>query len=75
MGAIETTYFCTPHRGSIDMLMAVARQHKFAIKVTSQIDWKLPSGIIHGIRRYREFIHLIQCSPGVVAVPTIDIGK
>lgn len=57
------------------MLMAVTRQLKFAIKVTSQIDWKLPAGIVQGIRGYHEFIHIIQCSPGLIGVPTVAIGR
>ncbi|KAI7892154.1 uncharacterized protein EV154DRAFT_505785 [Mucor mucedo] len=73
MGAIMTTYFCTPYRGSIDMLMAVTRQLKFAIRVTSQIDWQLPNGIIYGIRGYFQFIRILKFSPGLVGVPDVGI--
>lgn len=74
--AIQSTYLCTPYRASsIDLIQAVARQYKFAFKVTKIIDWKAPLGIVNGIRRYADFLAVIKDNPGLTAVPTIEIGK
>lgn len=75
MTSIKSTYLCTPYRSSIDLLMAVSRLLDFTTKVTSRIDWKSSDEIVRAIRRYREFLHIIQCSPGLAPVPTIDVGK
>jgi hypothetical protein len=67
---------CNPYRGSsLDLIQAVARQYKFAFKVTQVINWDLPQGIIKGIRQYINFLHLIKANPGLTAVPTFEIGK
>lgn len=63
-----------PHWFSIDLIQAVKRQRKF-IKTVMAIDWKFPEGVVRGIRRYRDFLHIISKNPDLVAVPTIEIGK
>ncbi|KAG2230520.1 hypothetical protein INT48_008325 [Thamnidium elegans] len=73
MASIKSTYLCTPYRSSIDMLMAVSRLLGFTTKVTSQIDWKSSDEIARSIQRYREFLHITQCSPTLIPVPTIDV--
>jgi hypothetical protein len=76
LDAIQSTYLCTPYRGSsLDLIQAVARQYKFARKVTTEINWNMPEGIIHGIRQYSHFLALIKNFPNLTAVPTIAIGK
>ncbi|KAG2195024.1 hypothetical protein INT47_005624 [Mucor saturninus] len=70
--AIQSTYLCTPYRGSsIDLIQAVARQYKFAVKVTKSILWDAPTGIIRGIRHYNEFLNVIKDNHGLTAVPTL----
>lgn len=74
--AIQSTYLCNPYRGSsLDLIQAVARQYKFAFKVTQVINWDLPQGIIKGIRQYSNFLYLIKTNPNLTAVPTYEIGK
>lgn len=75
MAAIESTYFCTPYRSSIDLIVAVARQFDFAFKVTTKMDWQLPNDIIQGIKSYHDFLLMIKRSPGVVPVPSLAVGK
>ncbi|KAL9555736.1 hypothetical protein MBANPS3_002233 [Mucor bainieri] len=76
MDAIESTYMCNPYRGSsLDLIQAVARQYKFAYRVTQSFNWDLPQGIIKGIRQYSRFLHLIKTYPKLTAVPTIEIAK
>jgi hypothetical protein len=75
MVAIKSTYFCTPYRSSIDMLMAVARQYDFALKVATQIDWQYPTDLAQGIRSYHDFFVIIKRTPGVIAIPNIAAGK
>lgn len=73
--AIQSTYLCTPYRGSsIDLIQAVARQYKFAVKVTKSISWDAPTGIIRGIRHYSEFLNVIKGNHSLTAVPTYEIG-
>lgn len=57
------------------MIQAVARQYKFAVKVTKSIDWNLPDGIIKGIRHYSGFLAVIHDNKSIVAVPTYEIGE
>ncbi|CAO3615681.1 unnamed protein product [Mucor hiemalis] len=72
--AIQSTYLCTPYRASsLDLIQAVARQYKFAVKVTKSINWNVPDGIIHGIRNYSKFLAIIKENPDLKAVPTIEI--
>lgn len=74
--AIQSTYLCTPYRGSsIDLIQAVARQYKFAVKATKKINWDAPQGIIRGIRHYASFLAVIKENKGLTAVPTYEIGK
>ncbi|CAO0793972.1 unnamed protein product [Mucor circinelloides] len=74
MDAVESTYMCNPYRGSsLDLIQAVARQYKFAFRVSQSFNWDLPQGIIKGIRQYSRFIHLIKTYPNLTAVPTIEI--
>jgi hypothetical protein len=73
--AIQSTYLCTPYYGSsIDLIQAVARQYKFAYKVTAIIKWNV-SSIVKGIRQYSSFLNLIKENPNLIVVPTIEIGK
>lgn len=73
--AIQSTYMCTPYRASsIDLIQAVARQYKFAFKVTKNINWNSPQGMVNGIRQYSNFLAVIGETPGLIAVPTIEIG-
>ncbi|GAA5815491.1 hypothetical protein MFLAVUS_009003 [Mucor flavus] len=72
--AIQSTYLCTPYRGSsIDLIQAVARQYKFAVKATKKINWDVPQGIIRGIRHYASFLAIIKENKGLTAVPTYEI--
>ncbi|KAI9253051.1 hypothetical protein EDC94DRAFT_268230 [Helicostylum pulchrum] len=72
--AIQSTYLCTPYRGSsIDLIQAVARQYKFAVKVTKEINWDAPLGIIRGIRQYTNFLAVIKENKYLTAVPTYEI--
>ncbi|GAA5796751.1 hypothetical protein HPULCUR_002126 [Helicostylum pulchrum] len=72
--AIQSTYLCTPYRGSsIDLIQAVARQYKFAVKATKKINWDAPQGIIRGIRHYASFLAVIKENKGLTAVPTYEI--
>ncbi|KAG2236543.1 hypothetical protein INT48_000843 [Thamnidium elegans] len=72
--AIQSTYLCTPYRGSsIDLIQAVARQYKFAVKATKRINWDAPQGIIRGIRHYASFLAVIKENKGLTAVPTYEI--
>lgn len=74
--AIQSTYLCTPYRGSsIDLIQAVARQYKFAVKATKKINWDMPQGIVRGIRLYASFLAVIKENKGLTAVPTYEIGK
>lgn len=74
--AIQSTYLCTPYRGSsIDLIQAVARQYKFAVKVTKEINWDAPLGIVRGIRQYTNFLALIKENKHLTAVPTYEIGN
>ncbi|KAI8056414.1 hypothetical protein BDF21DRAFT_162713 [Thamnidium elegans] len=74
INAVQSTYLCTPYRGSsIDMIQAVARQYKFAVKVTKGVNWDSPDGIIKGIRHYSGFLAVIHDNPSIVAVPTYEI--
>ncbi|CAO3643647.1 unnamed protein product [Mucor fragilis] len=74
MDAVESTYMCNPYRGSsLDLIQAVARQYKFAFRVTQIFDWGLPQGIIKGIRQYSKFLQLIKTHPNLTAVPTVEI--
>ncbi|GAA5805466.1 hypothetical protein HPULCUR_010982 [Helicostylum pulchrum] len=73
MASIKSTYLCTPYRSSVDLLMAVSRLLEFTTTVTSLIDWKSSDEIVRAIKRYREFLHITQCSPTIVPVPTIDV--
>lgn len=76
MDAVESTYMCNPYRGSsLDLIQAVARQYKFAFRVSQSFNWDLPQGIIKGIRQYSRFLHLIKTYPNLTAVPTIEIGN
>lgn len=76
MDAVESTYMCNPYRGSsLDLIQAVARQYKFAFRVTQIFDWGLPQGIIKGIRQYSKFLQLIKTHPNLTAVPTVEIGN
>lgn len=75
MASIKSTYLCTPYRSSVDLLMAVSRLLEFTTTVTSLIDWKSSDEIVRAIKRYREFLHITQCSPTIVPVPTIDVGR
>lgn len=76
LNAIQSTYLCTPYRASsIDMIQAVARQYKFAVKVTKVIHWNAPDGIVKGIRHYASFLAVIHDNKSIVAVPTYEIGK
>ena len=73
---IQSTYMCTPYQGSsVDLIQAVARQYKFAFKVTKNVNWNAPEGIINGIRQYSTFLAVIKNNPELTAVPTIEIGK
>ncbi|KAI9282738.1 hypothetical protein BY458DRAFT_130426 [Sporodiniella umbellata] len=74
INAIKSTYMCTPYsRSSMDLIMAVARQYKFARQVTRKIRWNLPTDLVRGIKKYHEFLKLIQENPLLVAVPTLEI--
>jgi len=53
----------------------VARQYKFAYKITKLVPWKLPDDIINAIDEYQEFLSLIQANRDLVAVPTMKAGK
>lgn len=76
INAIQSTYLCTPYKqSSIDLIQAVARQYKFAFKVTKTINWNGVNGIVNGIRQYNQFLAIIKDNPGLTAVPTIEIGK
>lgn len=76
LDAVQSTYLCTPYRASsLDLIQAVARQYEFARKVTTEIQWIMPQGIINGIRQYSHFLALIKSNPHLTAVPTIAIGK
>lgn len=75
LDAIQSTYLCTPYRGSsIDMIQAVARQYKFAVRTTKEINWDVPQGIITGIRHYSSFLAVIKENSKLTAVPTFEIG-
>lgn len=72
--AIQSTYLCTPYRASsIDLIQAVARQYKFAFKVTKTVNWRAPIGIVNGIKKYADFLAVIKDNPNLTAVPTIEI--
>ena len=58
----------------MDLIQAVARQYKFAFKVTKNINWNTPEGMINGIRQYSTFLAVIKNNPLLTAVPTIEIG-
>ncbi len=74
--AIQSTYLCTPYRASsLDLIQAVARQYKFAFKVTKNINWNAPQGMVNGIRQYSNFLAVIKDNPRLTAVPTIEICK
>lgn len=72
---IQSTYLCNPYRGSFDLIYAVARQYKFAYKITKLISWKLPNDIIEAISDYTEFLGLLISKKDLIAVPTIKAGK
>ncbi|GAA5796750.1 hypothetical protein HPULCUR_002125 [Helicostylum pulchrum] len=74
INALQSTYLCTPYRASsIDMIQAVARQYKFAVKATKVINWNTPDGIVKGIRNYASFLAVIHDNKSIVAVPTYEI--
>ncbi|KAG2236563.1 hypothetical protein INT48_000863, partial [Thamnidium elegans] len=74
VNALQSTYLCTPYRASsIDMIQAVARQYKFAVKVTKIINWNAPDGMIKGIRHYASFLAVIHDNKSIIAVPTYEI--
>ncbi|GAA5804045.1 hypothetical protein HPULCUR_009531 [Helicostylum pulchrum] len=74
VNALQSTYLCTPYRaGSIDMIQAVARQYKFAVKATKVVNWNAPDGIVKGIRHYANFLAIIHGDNSLVAVPTYEI--
>lgn len=76
MSAIQSTYLCTPYKqSSIDLIQAVARQYKFAFRVTKTINWNGINGIVNGVRQYSNFLAIIKDNPELTAVPTIEIGK
>jgi uncharacterized membrane protein (DUF485 family) len=73
--AIQSTYLCTPYRGSsLDLIQAVARQFTFAFKATKVINWDAPQGIVNGIRNYGSFLAIIKENKNLTAVPTLEIG-
>jgi hypothetical protein len=55
--------------------MAVARQYKFALKVTREVKWDLPQDIVAAIRSYPSFLRLVKMDPHKITVPTIENGK
>lgn len=72
---IQSTYLCNPYRGSFDLIYAVARQYKFAYKITKLVSWKLPNDIIEAVSDYTEFLGLLKSKKDLIAVPTIKAGK
>ncbi|KAL0146254.1 hypothetical protein V8B55DRAFT_1593578 [Mucor lusitanicus] len=68
---VQSTYLCHPYKGSIDLIYAVARQYKFAYKITNLVPWKLPDDIPNAIDEYQEFLNLVKSNQDLVAVPTI----
>lgn len=72
---VQSTYLCNPYRGSFDLIYAVARQYKFAYKITKLVSWKLPNDITEAIDDYKEFLGLLKSNKNLIAVPTIKAGK
>ncbi|KAL9555276.1 hypothetical protein MBANPS3_002429 [Mucor bainieri] len=68
---VQSTYLCHPYKGSFDLIYAVARQYKFAYKITKLMQWKLPGDISVAIDEYREFLDLVRANQDLVAVPTM----
>ncbi|KAL7308867.1 hypothetical protein PS15m_011006 [Mucor circinelloides] len=68
---VQSTYLCHPYKGSFDLIYAVARQYKFAYKITKLAPWKLPDDITNAIDEYQEFLSLIEANRDLVAVPTM----
>ncbi|ORZ13521.1 hypothetical protein BCR42DRAFT_65294 [Absidia repens] len=70
--AIRTCYQGNPSPFSIDLIHAVARQHKFHVAAMS-MDWSTSDAFSSAIRRYHDFLALMRKNPSLVAVPTVEI--
>ncbi|CAO3634860.1 unnamed protein product [Mucor fragilis] len=71
MDLVQSTYLCHPYKGSFDLIYAVARQYKFAYKITKLVPWKIPNDIYNAMDEYNEFLDLVKLNQDLVAVPTI----
>ncbi|KAL9559963.1 hypothetical protein MBANPS3_000183 [Mucor bainieri] len=68
---VHSTYLCHPYKASFDLLYAVARQYKFAYKITKLAPLNNQNDIETAFEEFDEFINLVASNRDLVAVPTL----
>jgi hypothetical protein len=69
---MRSRYMGIPHRTSIDLMLAVARQWDFTSKMVD-IDWCTAESVADAVARYKKFLMLMEDNPKSILVPILSI--
>jgi Glycine-rich domain-containing protein-like len=72
MMTMHGRYMGIPHKSSLDIIIAVARQWEFTAKMV-EINWTTAESVADAVARYKKFLLLMKDHPSSILVPILSI--